>query len=289
MKNLFILIISIAIAIGSLSNVSAATYEFYHVAVRDYDGDAVFNNGDVVRYGFTYNKADPTDTYPDTSGWYARAYDSGGTQIQQVNVGGGSHYQEAYGTGETAGTWSEVNYWKANFGVNGITSVKLFDSSHGLLESHKVNLPDNTQPLSSYNGFNPLSLSWEKQAYGVMLSWDGITPTDGSSYRLELSTPSWSHSIFQYLNGTEDSLYIPNSLFEPVGNIWNFGFQERFKNPLYATDGTSDNFNWLRTYSGNFQIDLSTSGSMIPTPIPGSILLLGSGIIGLLSFNRRKK
>ncbi len=45
--------------ISSLSNVSAATYEFYHVAVRDYDGDAVFNNGDVTRYGFTYKKTGP--------------------------------------------------------------------------------------------------------------------------------------------------------------------------------------------------------------------------------------
>ncbi len=79
--------------------------------------------------------------------------------------------------GETTGTWSEVNYWRANFTVNGITSVKLFDSAHGLLESHNVNLPDITQPLSSYNGFNPLSLSWEKQADGILLSWDGINLT----------------------------------------------------------------------------------------------------------------
>ena len=97
-----------------------------HVAVRDNDGDAVFNNGDLFQYGFTYDKTVSLDAYPDTSGWYARVYGSNGNIIERVNVGGGNPYQEAYGTGETTGTWSEVNYWKANFTVNGITSVKLF-------------------------------------------------------------------------------------------------------------------------------------------------------------------
>jgi hypothetical protein len=85
-------------------------------------------------------------------------------------------------------------------------------------------------------------------------------------------------------------IFIPDSLIGSIGYDWNLNFQERIVNPLYET---TDNFNWLRSYAvqDSLPIDISLDGSTAtnPVPIPGSVLLLGSGIIGLVGFKSRKK
>jgi hypothetical protein len=123
-----------------------------------------------------------------------------------------------------------------------------------------------------------------------MFSWDGITTLENSSYRFTLETSDYQYSIFQKINGDQTSLFIPDSLIGSIGYDWNLNFQERIVNPLYET---TDNFNWLRSYAvqDSLPIDISLDGSTAtnPVPIPGSVLLLGSGIIGLVGFKSRKK
>ena len=60
MKRMFLLSIMVMTALMVLSsNASASTYRFYHVAVRDFNGDGAVNGKDHIRYGFTGNDRTP--------------------------------------------------------------------------------------------------------------------------------------------------------------------------------------------------------------------------------------
>jgi hypothetical protein len=279
MRKYFLSVFLILLFLFITLQASAFTYEFYHVAVRDMNGDGVFNtnDGDKIRYGFTFSTP-----YPDTAGWQARAYDSVGNHLQTAGVvGGGTPYHESLNGAD----WAESNYWRANFTTNGIAMVDLYQNDgHPPTIVHNVNLPDISTSFASYNGFDPTTVSWEKQADGVQLSWEGITPASGSSYRLELANSDWSYSILQYLDGSESGLFLPNSLIGHVTDVWYLQFQERLENPNYPN---TENFNWLRSYSEGIDCDFSAT-STNAVPIPGSVLLLSSGIIGLIGFRRKR-
>jgi hypothetical protein len=256
---------------------SAFNYEFYHVAVRDYNGDAVFNNGDHMRYGFKLTNAD--GSWADLTGWKALGWNESGL-LETVDVGGGVPYLGAYNTQ----SYSEDNYWAAKFHVNGIKFVHLRTAEGDNLSSHPITLPDITQPFSSYNGFDADSVTWQRHTGGWLFSWDEIASpsTEPSSYRISLADDSWAHEILFTLNENQTELFLTDELMG-VSDIWQLQFQQRFANP----DQDADNFNWLRSYG--MTRDISLGGGPLPTPIPGSIWLLGTGLIGIFRFRKKFK
>jgi hypothetical protein len=262
----------------SLPALAAMTYEFYHVALRDYNGDGSSNGDDHVRYGFTMQNEN--GSWADLSGWKARAYDGDNSEIETKDIEGGTAYQSA----SNSQTYSESNYWRARFGSNGIKTIELDDGQGNIYATHQVNLPDTTQPFNSYNGFDVNSVSWQRQTNGWLFSWDDILDpsTDPSSYRFSLNDPDWSYEILFTLDVSQTEQFLSDDLLG-VSDTWRLQFQQRFANP----DQNAANSNWLRSY-GMIR-DISLSESPIATPIPGSIWLLGGGLIGLINFRRRLK
>lgn len=275
MKNLILIcLLVMTVLVGWTSSGICATsnYQLYHIAARDYNGNGNFDyNGDVIRYGFTFN-----DLNTETGGWYAKAYDSSGKFLQGKMIGS-SMYNESDGVS----SWQSAGYWRANFDVNGIETVKLYNAAGIEQASHAVTLPDIGAPMSVYNGHNPLSVSWVRDGDGVLISWDSIAfPNSDSSYRLSLDhwSSTGNYSILSTIEYDQTNMWLPDTLLGVV-DFWNLQFQERFEN-----EGLGENFSWLRSYSGMIKdCDFSTSS----VPIPGSALLLFSGLFGL-SVIRRK-
>ena len=262
----------------SLPALAATTYEFYHAAFRDFNGDGLNNGGDHVRYGFNMKNDD--GSWADLSGWKARAYDENYNEIGTEDIGGGTPYQSAY----NSQTYSEDNYWRAKFAANGIKNLELDDGQGNIYATHQVNLPDITQPFNSYNGFDVNSVSWQRQTDGWLFSWDGIIDpsTDPSSYRFNLNDPNWSYEILFTLNESQTELFLSDVLLG-VSDNWSLQFQQRFANP----NQSAENQIWLRSYGMSREISLS--GGPIATPIPGSIWLLSAGFIGIINIRRKLK
>jgi hypothetical protein len=259
---------------------SAFTYEFYHVAFRDYNGNGTMEADDHVRYGFKMTNND--GTWPDLTNWRVRAdvpYE-GSIASQYANVGGGSPYMSAF----NSQTYSEDNYWSAKFGSQlsvDMVAIHLADPDWNIMHSHQVSLP--SLPASTYNGFDANSVTWVRDNGGWLFSWDGIASpsTEESSYRFSLS--NWGdvgHEILFSLDVGQTELLLSDDLLS-VANSWVLQFQQRFANP----DDTVDNSTWLRSYGA--PRDISLSAGPVPTPLPGAAWLMGSGLVGLISIRRK--
>jgi hypothetical protein len=291
-KNMFIIITVFAMVCGG--SAMGATYQFYHVAVRDFDGNGRIDTRpdgsqwDHVRYGFV-----------NSNGTTAKAYDSNGGEIQTKGVGSPWLYKES----NNGGAWEDLSYSSAKFDYNpNINTVKLFDSDGGKIESHTVSLPnlnlEGNLP-STYKGYDPMTVSWQWNNGDLEMQWDGITDpsTLTSSHRLVIEhtdSEGVNWSLYNWLDGNTTRIIFDGDLLSGLvdwDDTWQLHFEQRFSN----IDGWAENGNWLRSYSGFFDCNFSLADNVInqlppnPVPIPGSIFLLGSGIIGLVGFKSRKK
>ena len=303
MKNLLVLFISIAIAISSLSVVSAATYEFYHVAVRDFNGDGHYNdmpgyNADRIRYGFKYTP-DPASGVQLQARLYGDDINGNPTnELQRMDVNKPWLYKESYnGSAWVDERYDAVNFLPANdtqwYSGSDVRRVELFTSIDGgatwdSFQNHMVNLPDTSSQFSAYDGIDVHNVSWEILGDGSLkFNWAAPGANENWDYRFTLSGEfgGQQYDFLNYLTGNETSTILGADLLAGLGNEWGLQFQQRFHN----TDFGVDNGTWIRSYSDWVNIDISSNGTTAPVPIPASILLLGSGIIGLVGFKRRRK
>ena len=199
MKNLLVLFISIAIVISSFSIVSAATYEFYHVAVRDFNGDGAVNGNDHIRYGFTGGD----DTGAPTT---AKLFSSGGTELQSKTIGSPWNYQESF----NGGAWTDLSYIGVKFDYQPIPEgaiVKLYNPTDELIADHNVTIPSNPLP-SAYNGYDPMTLNWQWDGMGnLQMNWDAISSpsTLANSHRfvMEANIDGTFYSFFNKMDGDD--------------------------------------------------------------------------------------
>ena len=258
---------------------AAYNYEFHHVAVRDYNGDGLYNGRDHVRYGFKVTDND--GSWPDITGWQAQAHINS-DESMITNVGGGTPYFGAF----NSQTYSQENYWAAKFNSTQLfSSVDLVDSNGNTMESHIVNLPDLSQPFNAYNGFDVGSVSWQRQSGGWLFAWDGIAipSSEASSYRFTLN--NWENLGYEILFSIEEDqteLFLSDDLLG-VADSWVLQFQQRFTNP----NNSVENYNWIRSYGA--ARDIILNNGTLHTPIPGAVWLLGSGLVGLIGFKKRFK
>lgn len=286
MKRMFLISIMVMTALMVLSsNASASTYRFYHVAVRDFNGDGAVNGNDHIRYGFTGNDRTPVK---------AMLYNSTGTLLQEKFIGNSWNYKESY----NGGVWNDESYYGVKFDYREIPTGAIvwlldadsnpFSDPNSAIASHNVTIPSNPLP-SAYNGYDPMTLNWQWDGMGnLQMNWDAISSpsTIANSHRfvMEANIDGIFYSFFNKMDGDDTTGFtFDGSLFagglEDV--IWTVHFEQRFENP----DGFA-NFNWLRSYSEFCDIDLSTDGTTA-VPIPGAVWLLGSGLVGFVGLRRK--
>ena len=280
MKRLLSLfVLALAVLLVPSSDVLSSSYQFYHVAVRDFNGDGVFNNTgtqDIVRYGFTF------DGPQDTTGWFAVA--SSKTQTEQYNFGSsGLVYKESDGTS----AWQDYEYWGANFvNTNNINNLKLYDNHGNIVADHNVNLPPNymNDTFSAYSGIDVHNISWNVVSNGIQFSFEPPGISDRWTYRFTLNGNygGVNYDFLIPIYGAEEDVFISNDLLDGLGGDWYLEFQQRFEGP----DSGYDNFNWIRSQSGGVMIDISQNGTTA-VPIPGAALLLGSGLLSFFGLRRR--
>ena len=251
---------------------SAAPYDLYHIAVRDFNGDGIYNkvdgyDEDRVRVGFT----GPDQYYSVT------AFNSSNESIFTGSKSVGYKTMSSYDYGDTS--FHQESYFGFNIfeGPTTVNKVLIQDSSANQLGLYEnLNLPSDLSSYA-YNGPDMKSLQTSKVAGGWQFSWDTIAnPNENGHYRFTMYAGDYE-IMRRITDPNVTSLIIPDELFAEAGGngiVWALGFQERF-----YVEG-HDFGELVRSYC-------PTEGEFVPTPIPAGVWLLGSGLIGLIGVRRR--
>ena len=289
MRKCFLLFLTAVLLTFLAVPASALNYEFYHFALRDYNGDGIANGKDHYRYGFKVTNDD--GSWADTTNWQAVASGHWRGDDRQPIQGGHSYYGAF-----NSQTYSKENYWKASFEVlnstiqNNITKIELFDGDSKSVARHFVHpIANNPNDLPSYGGFDSNSVTWSRTTDGYIFRWDPIlTPSswstnpmavEDSDYKFSLA--NWDGPGYEILFSVgegQKELFLSDDLLG-VSDAWTLQFQRRFINPWYSTEYCRENYHWLRSYGKERQISLKVGASSVPEPTV--LLLLGIGIVGL--------
>ena len=277
----------------------------FHVAVRDYNtwdppanANGIYEkgNGDHVRYGFNMCDTDTGLPVTDTSNYFTVVNGptngelTGSETRYQVQ---GYLSQGSYNHGDTS--YTPETYYRSRFRPDDpstINHVDLYRNDAGvdtwIAETPNVTLPNASQ-MRPYSGpdMNSLGVSFDASTDNWDFTWTPVAePTWDSSYRFTL----WGHGldddyeIIRSFDAGVDGVSIADSLLnvEDGTIMWAIQMQERFVN-----EGGGNNWNWLRSYS--VRVDFSQEGGLgpVPTPIPASVWMLASGILGLVGIRRK--
>ena len=165
------------------------------------------------------------------------------------------------------------NTYTLSFTVDAI--VSLDSSAFGIFENE-----DYFHLIGDYEGFHDTYVrSTETSVYG----WSG--GLDGDRIMHDITISHWTGESEQYwYNGTVDNIVVP------YGGP--FTAHEFEGNDIPADPGHHWNNYYVQDVG--LVLDTSTNGyrvvlvDIVPTPVPGAIILLGSGLIGLAGVSRKK-
>ena len=204
-------------------------------------------------------------------------------------------------------TWNGTNG-----SINGHLGVNSAFSIYISVYSTEWNSP--WLPSTTHNFADP-------EYYGLILKTDGLSsPTIGHEYTttsVEIATPH-AFAFTYYEPSTLNDANMYNSIF--YGSVQNKSFTDNgngtatfqaFLNAGAIYHGFEvspqeeypiDSNNWDQNFTGyqgyNLVLNLSnqtgndwtiTGGTMHPTPLPGTLLLLGSGLAGLVVWRKRRQ
>ncbi len=138
----------------------------------------------------------------------------------------------------------------------------------------------------------------------------GSVPKGNFQYDLNTAGNGGAHSSTFYgsvlnfaFQGTTPTGTVTGTVKSFDGNIhWYYGYDTDLGNPALgipagmtslATLGLSDTSNFIGTYTvtghGDHSVNYSLSGTFTAVPLPSTLLLLGSGLLGLAGWRRLRK
>ncbi len=274
MKRSYLFLLCLSLISFSFTLAHASTYEFYHTAVRDFNGNGTIDGPDHVRVGWTMH-----DTGSGIPAEMSVVWTGSDGSDHTIDFCRPDRYKESWKAGDTS--FEDGVYYRAKIDDVSINRVQIFGDMGARVGDEYVKVD---YAMRAYNGPDMNSLSWEKQGDQWLFSWDAPgTWNPDSEYRFTLSNFGDPNTIGnwditrKFVNG-DTSVMIADALFQEAGGsgiAWAVGFQERFANPE-----DFDNANWLRSYS-------PTGGEFVPTPIPAAVWLFGSGLLGLVGIRCR--
>lgn len=146
---------------------------------------------------------------------------------------------------------------------------------------------DSTYPTEAFL-YDALSNS-----QGLVIDWNQADSQTG-----QIIFPGKSH-LLTVTGLTWDSSYQRGTLYyiDPVGGTQrNSPFWEAANGVLWLDYGETGGVPWTKKadgsnwwYSGNVRISLAMAEGPAPTPLPSTLLLLGSGLLGLVGWRRFRK
>ncbi len=193
--------------------------------------------------------------------------------------------------------WAGLAVGVMMFGVAGVANATSIYENANLGDHAKETVTINVSGLAAHT---EITLNFD---LFIMDSWDGNNPTWGSDYfgfSVDGVTTGWTFNNFNYGDETNTDTADATGNFNGI-NCWGeidrqflnynngFTFAHSADTLSLSFSGYGSGFQGIGDESWSVRNLAVSSNSGAPVPEPATMLLMGSGIVGLIAARRKKK